>query len=54
MVCQFQNQRPQINWKNFERIKKGMTQDEVENILGAPPGDYSTEPGITLSLPKTI
>jgi hypothetical protein len=28
----------------YERIKKGMTEAEVEEILGGPPGDYATRP----------
>src|SRR5262245_26994544 len=28
----------------FEKIKKGMTQTEVETILGRPPGNYTTGP----------
>jgi hypothetical protein len=36
--------RPDINRANFERIKKGMTLREVEAIIGAPAGDYTTEP----------
>jgi len=36
--------RPErITRENFERIKEGMSQAEVEEILG-PPGDYTTEP----------
>src|SRR5262245_57147713 len=30
-----------INRENFERIEEGMTQGEVEAILGQPPGDYT-------------
>jgi hypothetical protein len=29
---------------NYERIEMGMTQAQVEEILGGPPGDYSTVP----------
>jgi len=32
-----------INDESFKLIKKGMTQEEVEAILRAPPGDYSTQ-----------
>jgi hypothetical protein len=28
----------------FERLKEGMTQAEVEKVLGGPPGDYTTRP----------
>jgi hypothetical protein len=34
---------PRITPENFERIKEGMTWEEVVGILG-PPGDYRTEP----------
>jgi hypothetical protein len=37
-------QRPRITQANFERIKVGMRLEEVEAILGVPPGDYTTEP----------
>ena len=30
-----------INKESLELIKEGMTQKEVEDILGVPPGDYS-------------
>src|SRR5262245_60807911 len=30
-----------IKRENFERIELGMTQGEVEAILGQPPGDYT-------------
>jgi hypothetical protein len=33
-----------VNRVNSERIKEGMTQAEVETILGGPPGDYRTLP----------
>jgi hypothetical protein len=36
--------RPDINRASFERIKKGMTLPEVEAIIGAPAGDYTTGP----------
>jgi hypothetical protein len=32
----------------FERIERGMTRAEVEDILGGPPGDYRTRPGARL------
>jgi hypothetical protein len=28
----------------YERIEKGMSREEVEAILGGPPGDYTTRP----------
>jgi hypothetical protein len=35
-----------LNEKSYERIAVGMTQEEVEVILGCPAGNYST-PGTT-------
>src|SRR5262245_22093203 len=32
--------RHRITWDSHEKIQKGMTLDEVEAILGVPPGDY--------------
>jgi len=37
--------RPRINREVFARIEIGMTEKEVEAVLGAPPGDYRTGPG---------
>jgi hypothetical protein len=31
-----------INYDNAQKIKKGMAIEEVEAVLGVPPGDYST------------
>ena len=36
-----------VNRAAFERIEVGMTQSEVEQILGGPPGDYRTRPDDT-------
>jgi hypothetical protein len=33
---------PQITPENIARIERGMTMADVERILGAPPGDYTT------------
>jgi outer membrane protein assembly factor BamE (lipoprotein component of BamABCDE complex) len=33
-----------INQKHCDRIKAGMSQAEVEAILGGPPGDFTTGP----------
>jgi hypothetical protein len=33
--------RHRINREGFERITEGMTRQEVEDILGRPPGDYT-------------
>jgi hypothetical protein len=30
----------------YERIEEGTTQDEVEALLGGPPGDYRTRPAV--------
>jgi hypothetical protein len=34
---------PRLTQENFDRIKEGMSREEVEAILG-PPGDYCTAP----------
>src|SRR3712207_2393249 len=34
--------RPQINDASYQRIKEGMNQQEVEQILGGPPGNYGS------------
>jgi len=34
-----------VNRRAFERVEVGMTQAEVQAILGGPPGDYRTRPG---------
>jgi outer membrane protein assembly factor BamE (lipoprotein component of BamABCDE complex) len=36
-----------VNRAAVERIRKGMTRAEVEQILGGPPGDYRTRPGFS-------
>jgi hypothetical protein len=41
-------QEHRISQENFDRIQNGMTQDEVEAILGSP-GDYRTGPIILLN-----
>jgi hypothetical protein len=33
--------RHRINQESYERIKEGMTLEEVEAILGGPPGNYT-------------
>lgn len=33
--------RPRVTRANFARIQQGMTFDQVQAILGAPPGDYT-------------
>src|SRR5438874_7970559 len=39
-----QHRRSGITQENFERIKEGMTEEEVEEILGGPPGTYTDRP----------
>lgn len=38
----------------FDRIAEGMTQEEVEEILGFPPGEYRSSPGFMLVGPGHI
>jgi hypothetical protein len=38
-----------VTWANFERVKVGMSREEVEALLG-PPGDYRTAPTAVLQL----
>ena len=33
-----------INRENFDRVNEGMTEAEVEAILGCPPGNYNLRP----------
>jgi hypothetical protein len=33
---------PRIGSESFDAIRKGMTQPEVEAVIGVPPGDYRT------------
>jgi hypothetical protein len=32
--------------ETLEMLKNGMTESEISDILGCPPGDYTTQPGI--------
>jgi hypothetical protein len=45
--------RTNINVVSFQQIRKGMTRQEVEKLLGAPPGDYTSgrSSGSLLALP---
>jgi hypothetical protein len=46
---------PGINRRGFDRIQVGMSQGEVEAILGGPPGDYTKQrpkPGESCSIPR--
>jgi hypothetical protein len=36
--------RPGLTRANYERIREGMTRQEVESLLGGPPGNYSRIP----------
>jgi hypothetical protein len=36
-----QEPEPSIKFDNFDRISKGMTEEEVEDLLGGPPGYYT-------------
>jgi hypothetical protein len=40
-----------ITQTNFEKLRKGMTQGQVEAILEAPPGDYTTRPPALVARP---
>ncbi len=47
VVCSFlllAPARSRITEANCDKIQEGMTQREVEAILGGPPGDYATRP----------
>ena len=41
---------PAVSRERFERLKKGMSREEVEAIIGVPPGTYETERRISLGL----
>jgi hypothetical protein len=41
VLLRAQHPRPGITRENFDRIQKGMTRAEVEEILGGPPGTYT-------------
>jgi hypothetical protein len=41
-----------IDREHCDRIKKGMTQAEVEAVLGAPPGDYAARPGFVVGVER--
>jgi hypothetical protein len=43
-----------ITRANFERILEGASADEVNRLLGAPPGDYRSKPGFLLVGPGHI
>jgi hypothetical protein len=36
--------RPGVTQANYQRIREGMTLQEVESLLGGPPGNYSRIP----------
>ena len=39
---------PAVSRERFERLKKGMSREEVEAIIGVPPGTYETERRISI------
>jgi hypothetical protein len=41
-----------ITKANIDHIEKGMTQEEVETVLGTPPGNYCRRGTLFLSLEK--
>ena len=46
--------RPRFSREDFNRIKEGMTLDEVEAVLGLPPGDYASGPLIDCDHQKLL
>src|SRR5262245_16377053 len=42
--------RHRLSQDSFDKIKAGMTREEVEAILGCPPGDYATQAGFSVSM----
>jgi hypothetical protein len=34
---------PYLTRTRFERVKKGISREEVNRVLGVPPGDYSRD-----------
>ena len=40
-VCVWKNAQPRPCRATFERVRVGMTREEVEATVGAPPGDYT-------------
>lgn len=54
-ISWFLNSRPPaINFANFLRIEQGMSESEVHELLGVPPGDDRVEPGFDLVGPGHI
>jgi hypothetical protein len=43
----FSTPKPRLATRNFWDIRKGMSQAEVEKLLGGPPGDYGRNVGGT-------
>ena len=43
-----------ITFANYERIQEGMTEADVNALLGVPPGDYRSRPGFHLVGPGHI
>jgi hypothetical protein len=44
LAYRFVTFNPHVNRQSYEKIQIGMTMSEVQEILGGPPGDYSTGP----------
>src|SRR5438270_7692812 len=40
--------RHHINPETFARITRGMTLEEVQDLLGVPSGDYTTKPSVMI------
>ena len=43
-----------ITFANYERIRDGMSEAEVNELLGGPPGEYRSEPGFFLVGPGHV
>jgi hypothetical protein len=43
---------PRITKEHYERIAEGMTEKQVEAILGAPAGNYATGPVLSMRPPR--
>jgi hypothetical protein len=51
IVFVFSRREPELNIANWNRVRVGMKRQQVEHILGGPPGDYATRPGHTTLRP---
>lgn len=41
-VCLWTNAKDDITWEGFEKVELGMSEKEIERILGSPSGQYFT------------